>query len=293
MGLVGARGESIIDYGNINEEAWEGIESFKLGERVESDNMPLEIKIKGKEEEYRSRLEKKKFEVKEDIEAMLAELINLIIEATEKRMYICIYGKGGIMNRTENVWREGIIIPLFKNGQKSDVENHRGITLLNMAYKTYAMILDERLRKEMEARGMFPDGQAGSRKGRSTMDNVYILRHLVGREIRKEGGRIVNREKMWEYLSRKGVYAYLVTKMEEIYEETVSKVRVNGIESETYLGDIDELFREAQTGGVVVGKEKVWSLAYADDLVIVAKKREEMKTMIKSFEKHVQEMNWK
>ena len=44
----------------------------------------------------------------------------------------------------------------------------------------------------------------------------------------------VNREKMWEYLRRKGVDAYLVTKMEEIYEETVSKVRVNGIESENF-----------------------------------------------------------
>ena len=111
----------------------------------------------------------------------------------------------------------------------------------------------------------------------------------------------VNREKMWEYLRRKGIDAYLVTKMEGIYAETVSKVRVNRIESEsfytnrgvrqgwplspalfaTYPGDIDEIFRKAQTGRVVVGKEKVWSLAYADDLVIVAKKREEINTTIK------------
>ncbi|KAJ3665058.1 hypothetical protein Zmor_000572 [Zophobas morio] len=97
---VGAKGESIIDYEIVNEEAWEEIESFKVGERVESDRMPLEIKIKGKEQEYekqdrrnerkeiekriwdeegiqrhRSRLEKKKFEVKEDTEATIAELI--------------------------------------------------------------------------------------------------------------------------------------------------------------------------------------------------------------------------
>ncbi|KAJ3666595.1 hypothetical protein Zmor_002032 [Zophobas morio] len=90
---VGARGESIIDYGIVKEEAWEEIESFKVGERVESDHMPLEMKIKGNEQEYekqerrherkelekriwddegiqryRSRLEKKKFEVKEDID---------------------------------------------------------------------------------------------------------------------------------------------------------------------------------------------------------------------------------
>ncbi|KAJ3667152.1 hypothetical protein Zmor_002554 [Zophobas morio] len=49
---VEARGESIIDNGIVNEEAWEEIESFKVGERVESDHMPLEIKIKGKEQEY-------------------------------------------------------------------------------------------------------------------------------------------------------------------------------------------------------------------------------------------------
>ncbi|KAJ3666793.1 hypothetical protein Zmor_002224 [Zophobas morio] len=49
---VRARRESIIDHGIVNEEAWEEIESFKVGERVESDHMPLEIKIKGKEQEY-------------------------------------------------------------------------------------------------------------------------------------------------------------------------------------------------------------------------------------------------
>jgi hypothetical protein len=31
-----------------------------------------------------------------------------------------------------------------------------------------------------------------------------------------------------------------------------------------FIGDIEEMFRKGQAGGVVVGKEKVWSLAYAD-----------------------------
>ena len=61
----------------------------------------------------------------------------------------------------------------------------------------------------MKARGMLTDGHVGFRKGRGTMYNVYILRHLLGREIRREGGRMyalfidfkaafnsVNREKM-------------------------------------------------------------------------------------------------
>jgi hypothetical protein len=76
---------------------------------------------------------------------------------------------------------------LYKKGEKDTANNCRGITLLNTAYKVYAMIVEERLMKEMNERGVLPDGQAGFRKGRGTMDNVYILNHIIGNEIKKEG----------------------------------------------------------------------------------------------------------
>jgi hypothetical protein len=84
-------------------------------------------------------------------------------------------------------WKEGIICPIYKKGEKDAASNYRGITLLNTAYKVYAMIVEERLMKEMNERGALPDGQAGFRKGRGTMDNVYILNHIIGNEIKKEG----------------------------------------------------------------------------------------------------------
>jgi hypothetical protein len=36
----------MIDYGTVNEEAWERVEEFRIGERVESDHLPLEISMK-------------------------------------------------------------------------------------------------------------------------------------------------------------------------------------------------------------------------------------------------------
>jgi hypothetical protein len=36
-------GEGVIDYGRVNDEAWERVEEFRIGERVESNHLPLEI----------------------------------------------------------------------------------------------------------------------------------------------------------------------------------------------------------------------------------------------------------
>jgi hypothetical protein len=53
------------------------------------------------------------------------------------------------------------------------------------------------------------------------------------------------------------------------------------------VADMDEIFRKTQAGVGVVGREKVWSLAFADDFVIVVKNEREMKEMMKSLAKYV------
>ncbi|XP_063913214.1 uncharacterized protein LOC135129875 [Zophobas morio] len=269
---IGTRGESILNYGIANEDAngearLQSVEKSKYMNGKDILWNYWEIRdSKITEDEIERQIERLKKGKTRGGDGIQNQVWMFGTEVVKERIWEVVDGvwKGKGFPRQ---WREGIIIPLFKKGQKSNVKNYRGIKLLNTAYKIYAMILDERLRKGMEAMGILPDGQAGFKKGRDF----------------KAAFDSVNREKMWEYLRRKGADAYLVTKTEEIYEETVNKVRVNRIGNETYPGDIEEIFRKAQTGGVVVDKKKVWSLAYADDLVIVSKKREEMKTMIKSF----------
>jgi hypothetical protein len=45
MTYVANRGETVIDYAIVNEAAWERVEEFKVGERVDSGHLPLEINI--------------------------------------------------------------------------------------------------------------------------------------------------------------------------------------------------------------------------------------------------------
>jgi hypothetical protein len=54
---IGSRGKTVIDYGIVNKEAWERIEEFRIGERVESNHLPLEISI---EETNHEEKEKRK-----------------------------------------------------------------------------------------------------------------------------------------------------------------------------------------------------------------------------------------
>lgn len=85
-------------------------------------------------------------------------------------------------------WKEGIISPIFKKGDRNKEKNYRGITLLNTGYKIYAMVLENRLTKELEQKKIILETQAGFRKGRSTTDNIMILNYVASREIKEQGG---------------------------------------------------------------------------------------------------------
>jgi hypothetical protein len=59
-------GEGVIDYGRANEEAWERVEEFRIGERVESNHLPLEIYTYRRNEPGRKRKRKNKVGAEED-----------------------------------------------------------------------------------------------------------------------------------------------------------------------------------------------------------------------------------
>lgn len=42
---VGARGSSVIDYALVNEKMYDRLREFRIGERIESDHMPLMVEI--------------------------------------------------------------------------------------------------------------------------------------------------------------------------------------------------------------------------------------------------------
>ena len=92
----------------------------------------------------------------------------------------------GICNR---VWRGEGWPEGWREGVK--VDDYRGITLTQTAYKVYASVLAERLRLEVEEKRLLPPSQTGFRSGVGCIDNVYVLNYLINRQVGRKRKNMV------------------------------------------------------------------------------------------------------
>ncbi|XP_076657564.1 uncharacterized protein LOC143361793 [Halictus rubicundus] len=122
-------------------------------------------------------------------------------------------------------WSEGIVIPIAKKRDSRKVKDYRGVTLLQTAYKVYAAILAERLREELEGKGMLPASLTGFRKGVGCVDNIYVLNYLLNRQVTRKGKKmivfIMDLKAAFDSVDREVL-------------ETKSKVRVGEVEGESF-----------------------------------------------------------
>nr|VZI25499.1 unnamed protein product [Spirometra erinaceieuropaei] len=125
----------------------------------------------------------------------------------------------------QEMWRQGevpqdfndaTIVHLYKRKVDRQVcDNHRGISLLNIAGKIFARILLNRLNNHLE-QGLLPESQCGFRRHRGTMDMIFAARQLQEKcqEMRThlystfvdltKAFDTVNREGLWKILQKFG-----------------------------------------------------------------------------------------
>jgi hypothetical protein len=74
-------------------------------------------------------------------------------------------------------WKESIVVPICKKGDKTDCSNYRGISLLSNTYKILFNILLSRLTPYAEK--VFRDHECGFRRNRSTADHIFCIRQVL------------------------------------------------------------------------------------------------------------------
>ena len=138
-------------------------------------------------------------------------------------------------------WTKGVIVPVPKKYDLSDVNNYRGITLTSIFSKVFFYLLDNGLRKWAENNDVIHDCQFGFRKQRSTVDCIFILTCIVEKVVKREKRKIycsfvdckkafdlVYRNGIWQKLLNYGASTKIVKMLRAIYERVQSCVRNNG-----------------------------------------------------------------
>ena len=212
-------------------------------------------------------------------------------------------------------WVRGVIVPFYKDGDKRDPLNYRGISLLSIVGKIYAGILNKRIMEFCDSNSVLVEEQGGFRRGRGCPDQLFSFLEIIrnrGRrrtyccfiDIRKAYDRVFRDglwKKMWDVNIRGRMWRVIVG----MYNKVESCVRVNGVRTSWFDIDvgvrqgcvlspvlfsifINGLAEELKDLGIGVqyGEVLVSLLLYADDIVLFADSRLDLQIMLDTVDRY-------
>lgn len=100
------------------------------------------------------------------------------IHVESNRRYILVAGKQN-WEGERDIGK--IINQIYERGEKNEVKNYRGVTLMDTTYTIHANILKEKLKNEIYEK--LREGQFGFRIERDTIDSAYALNFVVNKKI--------------------------------------------------------------------------------------------------------------
>jgi hypothetical protein len=157
------------------------------------------------------------------------------------RLICCVWNKEELPQQ----WKESIIVPIYKKGDKTDCNNYRGISLLSTAYRILSNILLARLTPYGDE--IIGDHQCGFRRNRSITDQIFYIRLIL--EIKweyngtahqlfidfKKAYDSIKREVLYNILLEFCIPKKLVRLIKMRLNETYSKVLIGKLLSDKFL----------------------------------------------------------
>nr|VZI42305.1 unnamed protein product [Spirometra erinaceieuropaei] len=207
-------------------------------------------------------------------------------------------------------WGLGILVPILKKGDKTRCENYRGISLIDVAAKIFAIVLLGRFQAVRDSRTR--PNQAGFRAGRGCADQIFTLRRILKfRHSYQQPTAVcfvdfaaafdsVHRESLWRIMALDGVPAKIIAMIKAYYRSTTARVLVRnnfsqpfGIRSGVRQGcilspilfnyAIDWILGRAlrDSDGVEYAPgHRLTDLDYADDIALLASSFGDLQSMV-------------
>ncbi|KAI5717819.1 hypothetical protein M8J77_011797 [Diaphorina citri] len=222
-------------------------------------------------------------------------------------------------------WKTSKIILLHKKGAKNDIKNYRPITLSSVMYKMFAKILQHRLKKILNENQ--PEEQAGFRPAYSTMDHLHSINQLIEKSNEYNMDiylALVDFNKAFDSIHQSSIIQGLDEKTEidklyvnivsHLYDQNQARISLETegrsfsigrgtkqgcpLSPDFFNNVLETIFRNLDWDnmGVSIDGSTLNNLRFADDVVLVASKKEDLKRMLedlnKESNKHGLSMNY-
>ncbi len=224
-------------------------------------------------------------------------------------LFMEIYNKCLELGKIPEQWKEGIIHPIFKKGDKFELTNFRPIALLQTQYKIYSAIINNRISKQMKSLGVYSRFQGAWQKNKLTTNNVKVLINILedAKEYNKELHTLfiditkaydsVEHWGLLQICERYGMNKEFTKVIASLIEDTHTRVitqygltkriqigkgvRQGDVISPTlfilWLNPLLDILEKKNTGYKCRGGSiRIPILAFADDLAICAKSRKQL-----------------
>ena len=206
---------------------------------------------------------------------------------------------------------EGIICPIYTKGDRMIRSTYRPITLLNVVYKIFSILINNRLSKIVESK--LENCQIGFWPNQSTMDNIFIVRQIIEKchEFNIELHNVftdytqaldsVFGDKIIKCLNKHEIPSKLIKLIARTLQDTKARVKVNQNYTEKFeimtrvkQGNplsatlfsivIDNILKQLELTDNISTRLKQCS-AYADDILITAWAKQTMTDNFKKLKK--------
>jgi hypothetical protein len=206
-------------------------------------------------------------------------------------------------------WCNGEIVSLFKKGDENDINNYRGIAIINTSAKIFLKIINSKLTDFLEEKNSISKFQCGFRRNEEGVSHVATLLEIVKRrelkklntfmcffDFEKAYDNVVH-DLLFKKMEKMNINKAIINVIKQLYKNTKMRIRMGDMKSSEYAYKkgvrqgcpcsptlfnifVNDVFDQME-GIIVPGLDyTVPGLLFADDIVIFAESKDQLENKI-------------
>jgi hypothetical protein len=215
------------------------------------------------------------------------------------------------IEKTPNEWNKGIIIPIYKKGNKNDLDNYRGITLTSCVSKIFNRLVCNQITNFLENNNVLTEVQGGFRKDHRCDDHIFNLKSIIATRSAENKSTYlafldfrkafdtVWREGLLSVAWNIGIRGKVWNVLDELYKNVECNVKFGDVVTDffsideglkqgcvlspilfcMYINELTKMFRDNNVGSCIFDV-RISCLFWADDVVLIADNENDLQNML-------------